>query len=212
MTRRPRLVNTAAVIVAAAWYVACGDGTTEPPPRPPEPTNRGPVAVGTIPAQAVTVGETTTVSLSTYFSDPDGGRPDLRGRVLQQPGGKRLRDGKHRVGDGSGRGHGHDLGHRPRSRRAVRSADFPGVGRGARADDDRGDAGRGTPDCHRADGRARGGGARPTRPRVAGRGRVVVERGHHRGDGRFHGRRHRSRAGIDDGDRRPPGRWRAARR
>ncbi len=72
MTRRPRLASAAAVIVAAAWYLACGDGTTEPPPRPPEPTNRGPVAVGTIPAQAVTVGETTTVDLSAYFNDPDG--------------------------------------------------------------------------------------------------------------------------------------------
>ncbi|WP_419947656.1 Ig-like domain-containing protein [Candidatus Palauibacter sp.] len=72
MSGFPRLATAAAVLVAAAWYVACGGGTTEPPPRPPEPANRGPVAVGTIPAQAVTVGETTTVDLSAYFRDPDG--------------------------------------------------------------------------------------------------------------------------------------------
>ena len=34
--------------------------------------NRGPTAVGTIPAQAVFVGETAPVEMSTYFNDPDG--------------------------------------------------------------------------------------------------------------------------------------------
>ena len=34
--------------------------------------NRAPVAIGTIPSQTVTVGETTTVNLGNYFSDPDG--------------------------------------------------------------------------------------------------------------------------------------------
>ena len=34
--------------------------------------NRGPTAVGTVPAQTVTVGETVLVDLSPYFDDPDG--------------------------------------------------------------------------------------------------------------------------------------------
>ena len=34
--------------------------------------NRGPTPAGTIPAQAVFVGETAPVEMSTYFSDPDG--------------------------------------------------------------------------------------------------------------------------------------------
>ena len=68
-----RRAMRAAVILGlaglAGWAVACGDGATEPPPPPP---NRAPVAVGTIPAQTVTAGETVTFGLASYFNDPDG--------------------------------------------------------------------------------------------------------------------------------------------
>lgn len=59
-----------ALVVAAAWLLStCGDGTE---PVPPIDENRPPVASGTIPAQVVTVGESVTVGLSGFFSDPDG--------------------------------------------------------------------------------------------------------------------------------------------
>jgi len=58
------------LVVAAAWLLAtCGDGTE---PDPPIDENRPPVANGTIPAQVLNVGESVTVGLSGYFSDPDG--------------------------------------------------------------------------------------------------------------------------------------------
>ena len=57
-----------AVLGIILWVAACGDGT----PDPVEPTNQGPVATGTIPAQTVHVGEATSVDVSSYFSDPDG--------------------------------------------------------------------------------------------------------------------------------------------
>ncbi len=44
-----------------------------PPPPPPPPPNRPPAAVGSLPAVAVTVGESATVDVSGAFSDPDGG-------------------------------------------------------------------------------------------------------------------------------------------
>ncbi len=57
--------------VLAVWLLsACGDGTTDP--SPPDEANRSPAASGTIPAQTVHIGDTVTVSLSGYFSDPDG--------------------------------------------------------------------------------------------------------------------------------------------
>ena len=37
-----------------------------------EAANRAPVAVGTVPAQTVTAGQTATVDVSSFFSDPDG--------------------------------------------------------------------------------------------------------------------------------------------
>lgn len=52
----------------AIWLAACGDGT----PDIVEPDNQAPVATGTIPAQTVHVGETGSVDVSAYFSDPDG--------------------------------------------------------------------------------------------------------------------------------------------
>ena len=64
--RRPRERWLFILIVLPT--LACGDGSTEPEPQP----NRAPVATGPIPAQTVITGETTTVDLSTYFSDPDG--------------------------------------------------------------------------------------------------------------------------------------------
>ena len=48
--------------------LSCGDGSTEPKPQP----NRAPVVADAIPAQVVITGETTSVDLSRYFSDPDG--------------------------------------------------------------------------------------------------------------------------------------------
>ncbi|WP_420448606.1 Ig-like domain-containing protein [Candidatus Palauibacter sp.] len=68
--RCARGFETAAVWIAAAWAAACGDGhqVTDPATRP----NRGPQAVGTIPAVTVSVGESAIVDVSAYFSDPDG--------------------------------------------------------------------------------------------------------------------------------------------
>lgn len=56
------------------FAAACGDGATEPPdPEPPAPTpNRAPAQSGSIPAQTIHVGETATVNVSSYFTDPDG--------------------------------------------------------------------------------------------------------------------------------------------
>ena len=68
--RRVRGLETAAVWITVLWAAACGDGNqvTEPAPQP----NRGPQAVGTIPATTVSVGESASVDVSPYFSDPDG--------------------------------------------------------------------------------------------------------------------------------------------
>ena len=68
--RRP-LATLGTLAVASVWlFSACGDGTTDP--DPPDQVNRPPAATGTIPAQTVHVGDNVTVSLSGYFSDPDG--------------------------------------------------------------------------------------------------------------------------------------------
>lgn len=58
----------AALAVTMAVYACGGDETVTPPP----PANRPPVATGSIPAARIFVGETVTVSVSGYFSDPDG--------------------------------------------------------------------------------------------------------------------------------------------
>lgn len=60
------LVLVAAALAALAG--ACGDGATEPAPTP----NRAPTPSGSIPPQTVAVGETGTVNVAGYFTDPDG--------------------------------------------------------------------------------------------------------------------------------------------
>ena len=67
-----RSVRTVGILVTAAvgLVAACGDGTTDP--QTPDAVNRPPTGSGTVPAQTVQVGETATVDLSDYFSDPDG--------------------------------------------------------------------------------------------------------------------------------------------
>ena len=56
------------MVLLSLWTAACGDGTTEPAPPP----NRAPLASGSIPTLTVTVGETVTVNVAGYFTDPDG--------------------------------------------------------------------------------------------------------------------------------------------
>ena len=55
-----------AATLLLAWVAACGDGGTEPP------ANRAPLAVGTIPPQSLHVGDTATLDVAGYFTDPDG--------------------------------------------------------------------------------------------------------------------------------------------
>ena len=67
MSRRARVL----VVAALVWAAACGDG--EPDVTGPAPVpNRGPEAVGTIPARTLPVGDTATVDVSPHFRDPDG--------------------------------------------------------------------------------------------------------------------------------------------
>ena len=67
---RGRLVGPL-TLVAVVWATACGgDGGTDP--GPPVTPNRPPVASGSIPAQAMTAGESATVGVGGLFSDPDG--------------------------------------------------------------------------------------------------------------------------------------------
>ena len=55
--------------LGACWIAACGgDGESASPVEP----NRPPVATGAIPQQQLTVGETVTVNVASYFNDPDG--------------------------------------------------------------------------------------------------------------------------------------------
>ncbi|WP_420439843.1 Ig-like domain-containing protein [Candidatus Palauibacter sp.] len=48
------------------------DGGTAEQVIPVTVPNRGPLAVGSIPARTISVGETETVEVASYFSDPDG--------------------------------------------------------------------------------------------------------------------------------------------
>ena len=71
-TARPFQAKFLFIVVAASlaafWTTACGDGATEPA----HPPNRAPVPSGSIPALTVAVGETATVNVAGYFTDPDG--------------------------------------------------------------------------------------------------------------------------------------------
>ena len=66
-----RLFVAFAIVALAA---SCGGdgGTTVPPVDPPAPQNRAPVAVGSIAAITVNVGETETTNVASSFNDPDG--------------------------------------------------------------------------------------------------------------------------------------------
>ena len=55
-----------AATLLLAWVAACGDGGTE------LPANQAPQAVGTIPPQSLHVGDTATIDVADYFTDPDG--------------------------------------------------------------------------------------------------------------------------------------------
>ena len=65
MNTRSTIILRILGLGVATWLAACGDGTIEP-------ANQAPVATGAIPAQTVHVGETESVDVSAYFSDPDG--------------------------------------------------------------------------------------------------------------------------------------------
>ena len=61
-----------AVVVAASGLAACGDSGTGPSPTEP-PANRAPEVRGSIPDQALTLGEpAATVNVANNFADPDG--------------------------------------------------------------------------------------------------------------------------------------------
>ncbi len=59
----------ALALVGLTWATSCGD--EEPPTAPPTP-NSPPVLQGTIPAQVIKPGVSTTVDAAVYFTDPDG--------------------------------------------------------------------------------------------------------------------------------------------
>ena len=67
MRRKPNVLRVSAVVATVTVAAACGDGGTAI-----GPSNRSPAASGTMPAQTVTVGETATLTVSSYFRDPDG--------------------------------------------------------------------------------------------------------------------------------------------
>ena len=69
-TGQRRGIVLAVMLGIAGWASACGDGATEP--SPPPPADQAPETVGSIPDQTVTAGETATLDVSSYFSDPDG--------------------------------------------------------------------------------------------------------------------------------------------
>ena len=72
--RYRHLLRASLLLVLLGGIGSCGgDGTTDPPPPPPPPPPVAPVAVGAIPAQVMIAGESVTVDVSPFFSDPDGG-------------------------------------------------------------------------------------------------------------------------------------------
>ena len=68
MNVKPNVIRVSALFAAVTLATACGDGDTGTGPPP----NRAPVASGTIPPRTLTAGETATVNVSSYFTDPDG--------------------------------------------------------------------------------------------------------------------------------------------
>lgn len=62
------------ILAALAAVVVHSCGGDDAPVAPPPPANRPPVATGTIPAARMLVGDTVTVILTSYFSDPDNDR------------------------------------------------------------------------------------------------------------------------------------------
>ena len=71
-TYRSRAAVYASVALAALWAAGCGGEEGGSGPVEPVPVNRPPAAVGTIPAQTLTVGETLPLDVASFFSDPDG--------------------------------------------------------------------------------------------------------------------------------------------
>ena len=68
------VVVFASIMLAALWVTTCGDGgggepgPVEPPPVPNQP----PATAGTIPARTLVAGETASVNVVSFFSDPHG--------------------------------------------------------------------------------------------------------------------------------------------
>ena len=64
----------ASVVLAALWAATCGDGGGgDPGPvAPPPAPNQPPAATGTIPARTLVAGESASVSVASFFSDPNG--------------------------------------------------------------------------------------------------------------------------------------------
>ena len=69
--RKPSVIRVSAMLAAVVWAAACGDGATGPAP-PVTVLNRAPEAVGTISDLTLNAGDTESVDVSSYFSDPDG--------------------------------------------------------------------------------------------------------------------------------------------
>ena len=67
--RLPRTLGRFAALVLVAAVFACDGGGTDPDP---DPVNRAPVAAGVIPPLDLVEGESSTVDVSSFFSDPDG--------------------------------------------------------------------------------------------------------------------------------------------
>ena len=61
-----------AVALLVPFALACGDDGPGTPTGPSPATNRAPVAVGSISAQTLPLGESVRLDMAQYFSDPDG--------------------------------------------------------------------------------------------------------------------------------------------
>lgn len=63
-------MRAAVLALIVLWTAACGDGGTGPAPAPAP--NRAPLASGSITPQTVAAGQTVTINVASYFTDPDG--------------------------------------------------------------------------------------------------------------------------------------------